>query len=473
MITIPDLCSGHNGEDFTIFNVMATGMLCIFAVLYTKTQTFQKLSTSLPLIAIFLCFLSAICVHLQWRYLGLAELTLKALQWITDLASRLAILWFSYAQVDYLMRQKIWLKLYVGCTFVTMVVSWSFMVVILFSNVPSYQFKPAILIYLSADLLATCLSMYIGYLVLLVLLKKRKATAIEILGKIFLGPGGTIVISCASAIVNVFLQAFDDSCYYELLLASRICMLQIFNVKLAAVMQKRADQKKALQRAITAKKRAELVNENPELGNETTEEPILRQPMYEEQLVLDDLIAESEENAALPNPSPRVQRKDTKDQLKDRDDRLKERIERQSKIHVYVKYADNLNGIVPQPTPTKSTGSGPKPPGHRPLASPQNFNRGNFSNGRPGSILPHPLVDPKLLDEDTNAKRRKSKLDITTVRIQVKGKGNYIESGTKPPPRSKSSTNKNSEFLDMEDSGNKEPIVPIAPSKDATKNGNL
>jgi hypothetical protein len=308
----------------------------------------------------------------------------------------------------------------------------------------------------------------------LVLLKKRKATAIEILGKIFLGPGGTIVISCASAIVNVFLQAFDDSCYYELLLASRICMLQIFNVKLAAVMQKRADQKKALQRAITAKKRAELVNENPELGNETTEEPvILRQPMYEEQLVLDDLIAESEENAALPKPSPRVQRKDTKDQLKDRDDRLKERIERQSKIHVYVKYADNLNGIVTQPIPTKSTGSGSKPPGHRPLASPQNFNRENFSNGRPGSILPHPLVDPKLLDEDTNAKRRKSKLDITTVRIQVKGKGNYIESGTKPPPRSKSSTNKNSEFLDMEDSGNKEPIVPIVPSKDATKNGNL
>lgn len=361
----------------------------------------------MPLVGSALCFLSAVGVHLQKEYGNTTGLLL--LQWIPDLGCRVAILWFSYAQVDHLMREKRWIILYAGLTFITLVVSWAFIIVGVFNTEDTTYASDSILIYMSSSMLTTFLNMYIGYVVLVLILKKKRATTKQVAAKILNGPGGTILFSCAVGITSLIIESLHadvDWMYYEILLATRICMLQIFNMKLTAVMQKRADEKHAMQK-VNAGRKLDDPSDSPGNGladNEPVQIVQIKQPMYEEKIL------------------PRI-------------DSSKEK-----ELRVVVKSTDNINAFSKSPKKIPIENS--KQTGGQRTRSPSSIKVDQSSpvtgsrNAALTSSTSHNAVEPfinkKLLDEDTNLTRRKNQLEITTFKIQVKGKGNFVESGNNP-----------------------------------------
>jgi heme exporter protein D len=363
------------------------GCLCILSIVQTKTSAYEKMKTCLLVISSILCFVSSVSFYFNQLII----------HFIFDLFSRLLILCYIYTQLDPLLRDKKLLKIYTSLALLGITVS-----LICIALDPMTQVV-AVFVYVSLDVTVAIVSLYVVYLVIILVMKKKKLTCKQIVTKELMGPGGTGLISFALSITSFVLFIIDFkqtlNVFFTLLLAARICLLQIYSYKLSSVIQKRANLKDAMQIAQNAKRNADD-QAAAELAFQALPPPlIIAQPKYEE--FVPQSLNEPKikvEKPVIETPGPEMHQPDS------------------------VQFAQN-NSVTIDVS----------------LAG---------TNHKPGRNLP--LIQEKILSEDSNFNKIKTKLDISTVRIQVKAKGVYsLDSGIKKPPLTKKKSAE-AQYIDME-----------------------
>jgi hypothetical protein len=140
---------------------------------------------------------------------------------------------------------------------------------------PRFQdtFPQISMAYYVTDILTVILDLYLGYIAFDMMLKKKRPSMWRVFWALLIGPGGTILLSCAVCICLMIIMGLDpngdlfniDWIFYNQLFAFRICLLQVFNVKLTHVLDKK--KKAALARKTTGVKKSKPMSGIYQRGN--------------------------------------------------------------------------------------------------------------------------------------------------------------------------------------------------------------
>lgn len=275
-------CTTLEAEILTFNTVVLNSILMIASFAYSSSSASQRNQSMLILVATFFCFIAGLTNWLGWVLDDpTSSNAITSLSWITDCIAKLCLFTFSYTRILNLANSSSLLNIYFGAG-VTYILAFTTPLVIdstqpgssgLLWGDNSTVRHVVLGFYFAYDLTIIPMDLYLAYMVVFVAKSKGKKETIKDIGyyfKLMKGAGFVIFTSICCCVVTCVLRlaGFDTYyTYYQVIYSFRICLIQIFNVKIIDIMATKR-QKTAISVQSAVRKVIEFKAKScPTLGN--------------------------------------------------------------------------------------------------------------------------------------------------------------------------------------------------------------